>query len=266
MRIITTKITRQEMVVAKRTDPRYKRKLSAKSRQASIAMLADIIKRMERLVFSMSKNAYNRFQHSTDRSMSLEDLISTVNAGLVLGIYRYKRNGKYDPYNYLMGVINIVLRNVHNWRNRKKRIPPTLLLSLDANHTTVDGNDISLGNNISSPSESLSPIDRSSIRWRKKNKKNKDIVIEPMNMSAASAAPTRLIDTPAVMSDMEMFHRIYLEVRNIRIGRIRSHDILKMLIHGHPVRAIAEAAGVGLSRMRRFIKKNITEPLVDAVI
>jgi hypothetical protein len=267
MREITTKISRQEMVIAKRTYPKYKRKMSAAQRIESSAMLDSIIRRMNRLVYSMCRSAYNRFQHGTDRSVSLEDLIATVNAGLVIGIYRYKRNGKYEPYNYLMGVINIVLRNMHNWRNRKKRIPPTLLLSLDANTSTSNDADICLANSISSSSETSSPIERSSIRWRKKNtnKKNKDINVVPMRMPTTTVSHER-ITAPAVLSDMEMINRLSLDIYNIKIGNITSMDVLKMLISGHPVRVVAEAAGVGLTRMRKFIKKNITEPLIEAVI
>lgn len=270
MIIITTKISRSEMIIAKRMSPKYKKHLSKAAKQQAATVLASIIERMQRLVVSMCKRAYGRFQHSTDRAMGLEDLIAMVNAGLVLGVYRYKRNGKYEPYNYLMGVINIVLRNAHNWRNRKKRIPAVLMSSIDAGLTWNGGREITLQDNISSPSRTISPVSRSDIRWRKKKKKDEiggkdDIRIVPLHISRPTA-PQAIEDTPAVMSDMEAFSRFDMEIEKVKIGTIDSHEILRMLVHGHPVRVIAEAAGVGRTSMRKFIKKAITEPLMSAVI
>lgn len=118
------------MMTAQLADPRRK-DVHWTQRSQGQEMMASIIQRMERLVGSISKNAYIRFSHGRDRSMELEDLVAIVKGELVLAVYRYQKDGKYEPLNYLLGVTHVVLKNVHNRRNRKKRIPLNMLVSMN---------------------------------------------------------------------------------------------------------------------------------------
>jgi len=126
---ITTKITRDDMALARDSDPR--KKVRGLRLKAARAMTGCIIQKMDRLVKSAVRRAFVSYAHGSDRAMSPEDLESEVNAGLVYGIHRYDPFGKLEPYNYLNGVIHIVLINIHIRRNRMKRIPRNALVSID---------------------------------------------------------------------------------------------------------------------------------------
>lgn len=133
---VTTKIFRDEMTVAQQADPR--KDLHWTKREEGQAMMASIIGRMDKLVASICKNAFVRFCHGKDRSMDIDDVIATVKGELVLAVYRYRTDGKYEPLNYLLGVVHVVLKNIHNRRNRKKRIPLSMLVSLNTPSSSSD--------------------------------------------------------------------------------------------------------------------------------
>lgn len=244
------------MVIAKRADPGYRRRLTSKQMEEADAMLHSILQRMDRLLFSMCRKAYSRFQHHTDRAMGLDDLVSIVRAGLVLGVYRYKRNGKYEPYNYLMGVINVVLRNVHNWRNRKKRIPPTLLLSMDA---PTRANEELLANSLSDEQRPpMIQIDRQTLFGGTPK--------SPARISQDVVSDRRQDPCwESITSDADIESRMAPFIVRAEIGTLTSSDVLDLIISGQGVQSVAEAAGVKLPRMRRFIKKYITSRLNSVI-
>lgn len=124
---VTTRISRDEAAIAQLADPRRK-DVHWTRRETGRQMVGDILKRMENLIHSISKNAYVRFCHARDRAFDLEDMVATVKGELVLALYRYKIQGKYEPLNYLLGVVHVVLKNIHNHRNRHKRNPTRIIL------------------------------------------------------------------------------------------------------------------------------------------
>jgi hypothetical protein len=273
--IVTTKISRAEMAIAKRVGPQYIKKISVEKREEAKKMLTSIIERMDRLVASMCRSSYHKFQHFTDRAMSLDDLIATVKAGLVLGIYRYKRTGKYEPYNYLMGVINIILRNVHNWRNRKKRIPFNVMLSLDAIPEDDAQNLIHYLTDSDIPVSS-SAIERKDMcwdmrrvksspkgktKWRRLKRGKK--VWEPIvphqfgpvtgrqrkERNITVSRPTDIMDSLSPLIGVDT------------IGSWSSRSILALIVAGGNANSIARDTGVQLASLKSFIKRNITIPL-----
>ena len=158
---VTTKISREDVLVAQQADPR--KKLHWTRRREGASMMKSIIDRMDRLVGSICRNVFVRFCHGRDRSMDVDDVIATVKGELVLAVYRYRADGKYEPLNYLLGVTHVVLKNIHNRRNRKKRIPLNMLVSMNTpsyQSETVSTLEDFLNDSVISKNEESSLIDK----------------------------------------------------------------------------------------------------------
>ena len=237
---VTTRIAREEMGIAAQADPRKKR-VHWRQKNQGRDMVESILVRMDKLIGALVSRSFYRFAHYTDRAQSIEDMVATVRGELVLAIYRYHTDGKYSPYNYLMGVATVVLKNIHNRRNRKKRIPGAKMLSIDAPSKAgigfeTDGVEDS-GVHIQLP----------------ENQDTKDM----------NALVTRL--------DVEsMFH--VLRGRTARIafrnyeGRIRRkkvdyYEILSLILSGYGVCAIAKIYDVPRHTMRSIIRDRIVRIL-----
>jgi len=235
---VTTRISREEMGIAGQADPRRKRVHWRQKKQGQ-QMVESIINRMDKLIVALTSRAYYRFAHYTDRAQSFEDMVATIKGELVLAIYRYHTDGKYSAYNYLMGVANVVLKNIHNRRNRKKRIPGVKMVSIDT----------------SSVQDS---------RWTSWNNDSFSIqLIHPQD--------SRDMDALIARSDVEsMFHALRDRIERIsfrdykgknRRCQISYYRVLSLMLSGYTVCAIARIYNVPRHVMRSVIRDRIVKIL-----
>lgn len=203
-------------------------------------MMESILVRMDKLIAALVSRSYYRFAHYTDRAQSLEDMIATVRGELVLAVYRYRTDGKYSPYNYLMGVANVVLKNIHNRRNRKKRIPGVKMVSIDG-------------------------VAKSA--WRSENGEENEYTGMQLSETPSSK------DLNALVTRLDVESMFYvLRGRTARIsfrdykGQIRRkkvdyYEILSLILSGYGVCAIARICDVPRHTMRSIIRDRIVRIL-----
>lgn len=218
---ITTKITREDMALAGESDPR--RKVRGKRFAAAQEMTGVIVKKMAKLVHAAVYRSFTAYAHASDRSISPEDLESEVNAGLVYGIHRYDPKGKLEPYNYLNGVIHIVLINAHVRRNRMKRIPRDMLVSLDT--MGVDDEDSTLNECLGT-----------------------ELCLE-QNVLARC-------EVESLFKDLDG------KSVCVRDRKVMLKDVVKLLMDGGNVNSTAKDLDVSRSSLRRIIKSHIV-PILE---
>ena len=265
---ITTKISRNEMIIAKRADPRRK-DLHWRSKEKGRIMMGSIMQRMDKLISAMCSRAYRRFGHYTDRAMSLEDLVATVKENLVLSVYRFKRTGKYEPYYYLMGVINVVLRNVHNWRNRKKRVPPAAWASQASDYTWKCP--ISTCGRMNSKSKCQCGmsiiIDRVVGIVSIDTPTQRHGVSSSDSVSLVESISSGVEDQPMIPKNevLKIFDLIkdeWLVIKEVQGAKMISiADVIEMILEGRASKSIAKEFGVSSLIMRKAIREQIVRKL-----
>lgn len=233
---VTTRIERDEMRIAAQADPKKKQVHWRQKKQGRI-MMESILVRMDKLIGALVSRSFYRFAHYTDRAQSLEDMVATVRGELVLAVYRYRTDGKYSPYNYLMGVANVVLKNIHNRRNRKKRIPGVKLLSIDAPFTATNYNN----------GEPTIQIQLS----EKTESKDLDSLVTKLDVESMFQV---LRGRTARIS----FHDYK---GHIRRKKVDYYEILSLILSGYGVCAIAKIYDIPRHTMRSIIRDRIVRIL-----
>jgi hypothetical protein len=271
---VTTKISREDMIAAQLADPRNK-KTHWRNRKKGQVMVLSIIERMDKLIGSIVRNAYVRYAHAADRALDVEDLLAHVRCELVLAIYRYKSNGvwmtnpkgvkrfvSYNPLNYLLGVVHIVLRNVHNKRNRKKRIPLDKLVSIDTPSTSGDGQR-TLGDTLVAgdhvPQNDEHKVERTP---------EEDGRVFPLGKGQQAPSLWKGEESLINRIDVEqMFSELKTETVRVNIAgqskKIILHDIIRSILDGGSVASTAREQGVPRHVMRAIIREKIVPTLEE---